>query len=166
MTDGLNKKSKSGDSDNMDEFVDLIEKERKKVEAHKDCQLRELLRYVTGESPEVTIETDESNGDVRLIVSRKELGIPFDMLLKYRKEVFSEFFVNFIAEFLIRENINKLAQIMTNMNGRRYSATVNKYDHKRCGMEVKKDKFIFMFHMSLIQRILMEGFKKQVRGSV
>ena len=69
---------------------------------------------------------------------------------------------DFLGELLVRENINKFAEILTKVPNIDYAVVVNKYKHTRFGMRMKGDGFIFKFHINLVQKILTEDFKRQV----
>jgi len=151
----------------MDDFIVEIKKNiEQSVPSYKKVgNFRELLRYVlNAPSPEICIEeVDYENGDVKFSVLTKEIAIPFEFLLKYEKEVYSYFIANFVGELLVRENVNKFAKVLTSINKDEYSSLVNGHNYEAFGMEVFKNKFIFTFHISLLQSILTEDFIRKIK---
>jgi hypothetical protein len=113
--------------------------------------------------PEIKI-IDEctEEGDIRFEVSLKSLGLPTDALRKYRSELSTDFAANFIGEILVRENIDKFVKLLINLK-ENYGAVVNKYDHRKFGMVVGESKCVFALHSSLIQSILMEDIKNEMK---
>ena len=150
----------------MDNFIAEIKNNIKKEPKSSDCpnKLREILKHIVN-TPEPKIQilnNGEGDGDVKFSVSRKYLGISYDTLLKYRAEIFSDYVANFLGELLVRDNIEEFAKILTGMLGDKYSV-VNEYEHRKFGMEILRDEFIFIFHISLLQSILTEDFKRQIK---
>jgi hypothetical protein len=91
----------------------------------------------------------------------KSVGVTYDVMVDYRDEVVSGLVSNFIGELMIRENIDKFAKIIMEL-GDNYLDRVNKFHHEGFGNRIWKDKFIFTFHISLVQRILTEKFCKKM----
>jgi len=150
----------------MDNFIAEIKNNIKREPKSADSpnKLREILRHIVN-TPEPKIHilnSGEGDGDVKFSVSRKSLGIPYESLLKYRSEIFSSYIANFLGELLVRDNIEEFARILTGLDGDKYSI-VNEYEHRKFGMEILRDEFIFIFHISLLQSILTEDFKRQIK---
>lgn len=151
----------------MEEFVvelkNNINKNLKNNDRKSSC-FRGLLYHIIKSSSEIKItEEYSSDGDLKFEVSLKSLGVSYDTLVKYKKEFYSEFVVNFVGELLIRENINKFAKILVGLDPYDYPLVVDQYEHKKFGMALfKQDKVIFTFHISLIQTILTEDLKKTI----
>jgi hypothetical protein len=149
----------------MDEFVTEIQSninitsEDGKKKSHR---LRELLSKIISSNAEIRIiDSCDNDGDIVFEVPMKSIGITYDTLLEYREEVSSEFAANFIGELMVRENIDKFAKLMINLKDE-YSGRVNNFIHRKFGMKIYRDKFILRFHLSLIQNILTEDFRKKM----
>lgn len=158
----------------MDNFVDQLkdnintdENPKSNKGSSANC-FREILYYVSQSSfsPEVKIignKKCDSYGDIRFEVSMKSLGFSYDVFLKYKKDICSILISNFLGELVVRENINHFAKIITGISSEDYSTLVNKYDHRKFGVDVYRDKFIFIFHVSLLQDILLEDLKRKIK---
>lgn len=149
----------------MDEFVTEIQNNigiASEDNKKKHKKFRELFSKIIFSSTEINIvDKCDTEGDVIFEVPMRSIGVSYDTLINYRNEISSDFAANFIGELLVRENIDRFAKIMTDLK-EDYTDRVNKYIHGRFGMKIYKDKFILRFHISLIQRILTEDFRKKM----
>lgn len=148
----------------MEEFVNFMQSnknEKKEINLNRmqNTKFRELISKIIDFNPEVEI-VDKVNqeGDVKFFIKMKDIGIDFDSFINYKNEIFSDFIANFLGELIIRENINKFANLLTNIDVENYISTVNDYEHRQFGMEVYNRKFAFSFHVSLLQSILVKNF--------
>lgn len=164
----------------MDEFVVELEKNISKDAIRpnkKSDRYRELLRIVSNSNPEFKIicielqknkkETDKNRnldpGDIVFEVSKKSLNIDFETMLKYKKELCSTFMMNTIGELVIRENLDEMAQVVLGISHDDYPDLVNGISHRNFGMQIFRDKLVFTFHISLLQKILTEDLKRKLR---
>lgn len=156
----------------MEEFVEFMVQTRNSTEKKhkveqsraKNCRFREFISEIIASVPEIDImDGCNKEGDVRFSVKMKDLGISFDMFVQYKTEIFSDFMANFIGELLVRENINQFAHILTSIDLDEYPTTVNNFEHRQFGLEFASNKFVFSFHVSLLQSILTENFKKKIK---
>ena len=132
------------------------------LDKRKSCRFRELFAIILGKQAEIkSIENCDTEGDISFEVPMKSLGITYDILAEYRDEISSEFVANFIGELIVRENKDRFAKLMTDL-GDNYYDTVNKYAHRKFGMKVYKECFVLRFHISLIQSLLTESFRKKI----
>ena len=69
-------------------------------------------------------------------------------------------FVDFIAEFIMRENIESFLNELSNIGLYDYSDFLGDRRHDSSGMMIRGNCMIFVFHMSLLQDILVADFKK------
>lgn len=149
----------------MDEFIiemqtniNLAPEDNKK----KHRRFRELFEKIIISDTELKIiDSCDADGDMVFEVPIKSLGVTYDILIEYKEEISSDFAANFIGELLVRENIDKFAKHITGLKDD-YSDRVNKFMHRKFGMKIYRDKFILRFHISLIQNILTEDFKKKM----
>jgi len=151
----------------MEEFVVKIKNNIKhniKKEEEKDLRFRNLVSKIIQSPSKIAISDKISkDGDVQFSVSMVDLGLTFNLFLKYKNEIFLDFMANFLGEFLIRENISQFRHLLISINVDKYNLMISHYEHRQFGMEVTKNKFIFTFHVSLLQSILTEGFRKRMK---
>ena len=150
----------------MDAFVKQI-KEEVKTEDNiaKEIPLsnyRELFsKFIVSDS---NIKVEEViGGDVTFSVSFKDIGLGCQDLQKLRTEIYSYLAVNFMGELLVRENIDSFAKILTKINKEKYADIVNGYEHRKFGLKIIRNRLHFCFHISLVQSILTEDFRREVR---
>ena len=157
-------KDKLTKENDMEEFIAEIEngisKDNLQNKFKKISRLRELLAGITNSEPEIKIiEGCGLEGDIHFEVLISSLGMNYNNLLKYKPEISSDFFVNFVGEYLVRENMDQFIKVAESLKDSYYTI-VNKYEHKKFGMKIIRDKFVFIFHVSLIQCVLTEDFKR------
>lgn len=128
----------------------------------KPSKFRDLFTMILSSKPYIKIIGCTEEGDIRFEVPLKSLNFLPDTTKKYRTELSTDFAANFIGEFLVRENIDKFVKILMNFK-ENYIPVVNKYEHRKFGMLIAKDKCIFALHSSLVQFILFEDVKKEVK---
>jgi len=144
------------------EIIDEPQKKNASKKIKKEKKLRKVLNKIINSECKINIvEKCDSDGDIIFEVPMKSVGITYDLLINCKGEISSEFVGNFLGEFLVRENIEQFASVITGLKSD-YMETVNKYMHQRFGIRIYRDKFIFKFNISLIQKILMEDFRKQL----
>jgi hypothetical protein len=148
----------------MEEFIEAIEDSIKKDDTQnkpkKTSRFKELFMSIAKSDPEIKIiDGCDSEGDIHFEVLVSTMGLDYNNLLKYKPEISSDFFVNFIGEYLVRENIERFIRVAEELKDE-YYGVVNKYEHKKFGMKIIRDKFMFIFLVSLIQNILTEDFKR------
>jgi len=149
----------------MEEFVAEIKNNIGKDDfdnciAKKSTRLKEILSKIINSDPEVAIlNSINEDGDVQFEVSLRSVNVSAEIINKYRSEISTDFAANFIGEFIVRENVNKFVGILTGLRGN-YASIVNKFEHRRFGMKIFCNKFVFTFHVSLLQNILFEDFKR------
>jgi len=150
----------------MDDFAVKIQENLEKDNVDKSSRfkkVREVVSNIIASSPTIKIiEKINEKGDVKFEVPMQEMAISFETMISYQSEIFSDYMANFLGEMLVRENIDEFAKIITGIDSDHYNELVNKYDHRVFGMQIVKNKVVFSFHISLIQRILTEDFRKGV----
>jgi len=135
-----------------------------KNNACSDFRYRELILEFLKHDLSITVSDNvQSDGDIHFSISLKNSGLNLDIYTKYKDAIFSDFFANFLGELLVRENINMFSKILTDKVGAKdYYRLVNTYEHRQFGMEINRNDLIFSFHISLLQSILTESFKKKL----
>jgi len=152
----------------MEEFVLDLENNMQKTSQDRvkktTSRIRTLFSYIISSNSDIKItERCTKDGDITFEVPTKEMGLPYPVLKDYKTEIYSDFVANSIGELLVRENINEFAKIIMELNVDDYPLIVDKYEHRRFGMEIVRDKFVFRFHISLLNNILTENFKRKIR---
>jgi hypothetical protein len=141
----------------------------KKSKNNTAKKMREAISYViNNDQYEIVdikkiIDDDEEKfiGDIMFTIKPSEIGITSYVIWKYDKEIFSNFFVNFLGEFIVRENINQFIEFLKeNVNFEEMSYDeITKRKHKNFGMKIAGDSIVeFYFHVSLLRNILVENF--------
>lgn len=147
----------------MDEFVTEIQNISVHCEEpkQKSIKLRDLFNYILSSSPcsEIKITGPNECGDMSFELPMGHLGLSYDVLLSYKKEISSELAANFIGELLVRENIDKFAKLIVHLKDD-YKEKVNRAKHVRFGLTLYRDRIIIYFHVSLIQTLLTEDFRR------
>ena len=150
----------------MEDFIVQLQKNIKKTSKEKESKsnrYRGLLYHIITSNPEVKhIERCNNEGDIKFEVPLRSLGISFDTLSKYKKELYSDFVINFIGELVVRENINRFAKILVSLSLHDYPTLVEQFEHKKFGMNILRESAVFTFHISLLQSILTESLKKTI----
>ena len=159
--------SKAGEN-NMDEFITAIKNNIAKSNSTPDSigkptRFRELFGPMMASKPEIKIiDGCTEEGDIRFEVSLRSLGFPPDANRKYRAELSTDFAANFIGEILVRENLEKFVKLLVNLK-ENYNGVVNRYEHRKFGMVIRESRCIFALHSSLIQSILIEDVKNEMK---
>jgi hypothetical protein len=124
---------------------------------------RQLLKHIISvmSTPINIIDNGYDDGDIKFFVLKKDIDISSEFFTQYKNEIMSDFVVNFIGELLVRENIDKFTKILMGVERDEYESLVNRFEHRKCGVQVFSDRFIYSFHISLIQKILTEDFKRE-----
>jgi len=152
----------------MEEFVveikNNINKPIKSKKNEKNFRFRELVSHITKKIPNISISNNiNTDGDIQFSVSMFDLGLSFDSFLKYKNETFSDYIANFLGELLVRENINEFRQFLIDIDVDDYNHMISHYEHCQFGMEILKNKFIFVFHVSLLHGLLTENFRSRIK---
>jgi len=148
----------------MDEFVTAIKQNIENglnpTPIRKSSKCVDLLKIILANNSEIKILDDKcsQDGDVRFDIPAHSVGLNYETLIKYKTEFSSQYVVNFLGELFIREHMEKFVKILIDLK-EDYLPMVNKYEHKKFGMKVFRDKLSFIFHVSLIQAILTEDLK-------
>lgn len=136
--------------------MELVKKEISKY--------RGLLSLITKAMPKVMIlEECNSDGETIFAISMEDMGLSVTDYVHYKPEIFSNYIVDTIGELIVRENIDAFSKILTKMDAQNYPNVIGQYEHKRFGLRILKNNFIFRFHVSLLQSILTEDLKKEFR---
>jgi hypothetical protein len=118
-----------------------------------------LLARIVKAEPVITVDGMAADGDVTFSVPVRELGISRSAWARiglFR----TAFFVNFVGDWLVRQNLAQFAGMLAQIDARNYDQIVNGFSHRHFGMLVdEKDVVHFRFHISLIQRILAEDIE-------
>ena len=119
---------------------------------------REMLQSIIGAASKITIDAVQANGDVEFHVLMKDCSIEREDC--QNPIIRSRFFVNFVGELLVRENIQKFAVILTGLDPSLYQKLICTSRHTDFGMMIdhKWTTMTFRMHLSLVQEIMTEDF--------
>lgn len=152
----------------MEDFVNTIknnietERDIDQTERHS-VSLKKLICKILSCDSEIKItEECNENGDIHFDIYTKSLNLSLNEVFKHQKELDTRFMANFLGEIFVREHVDKFVRILMKIKDD-YLIKVNKFQHQRFGMCIYKDRFSFIFHASLIQSILTEDFKKNLK---
>ena len=131
--------------------------------SRKSIRFRKILSRLSMSSPKIKILKYKSeDGNVAFETSMKSLGFTEEFFLDYKKEICSDFVSNFIGELLIRDHLNQFAEILIDIELNDH-LVVNKKTHRNFGMTIVGDRLVYTFHVSLLQKILLEDIKRHIR---
>lgn len=147
---------------NDDKKMKPSNKRAKKKNSEKS-KLYRVINKVINSNPSVNIIDTSSDGDIRFEVKYADLGFSYSDIVDYRKEIFSDYMSNFIGEFLVRENVDIFYEIISPLKSGKYTNVVNRFQHKKFGSEIRGSSFMYIFHASLLESILVEDFKKEFK---
>jgi len=130
-------------------------------------KLRSLFLILAKNKPKIhSIKFLNLDGDIQFSVNTKDQGLEATEFIKYRSVLFSPLVANFWGEMLLRENIDLFAPLLTSLGNDQYASAVNGFEHNKFGMHMGSGNLVFMFHASLLQSILTEDFKIQIKSKV
>ncbi len=119
---------------------------------------RELLQAVVSSTPRITIDAVQADGNVAFHVLLRNCSLTKEDCSAPVME--TAFFVNFMGEFLVRENIYKFAAILAGLDQGLYKKLVENAKHSDFGMVIDKKwtTMTFQMHLSLVKNIVTEMF--------
>ena len=154
----------------MKDIVEIANSDCNQYMTNDRTRLREIVTFVLKcKSPIVEdiclLEDPEGNfsGHMSFNIRIENLGLNYSLIRKYKKEVFSHVFVDFVAEMILRENLDIFAANVTRIDSDDYKNAVSSFKHEKFGMKMVSDKMRFSFHISLLQDILLEDFKTEIK---
>jgi hypothetical protein len=110
--------------------------------------------------PKVTIENVKQDGDIIFSVPLSTLGLDAESMGS-NLVTSTDFFCNFVGEFIVRKNVSQFAEILFSVDPEVYDETVCAEEHTGFGTIISRNSVMrFSMHISLVQRILIEDFKK------
>lgn len=110
---------------------------------------------------EMELESGEvvRTGDMTFSVFLDEIGFDRESYVKYGKEFFSSFMINFFGEFLVRENISNFVDLSSTVDSQDFIQAISSQKHRKFGISVQGNAVTFTFHISLLPTILTEDLK-------
>lgn len=123
--------------------------------------IKEIITSIISSDPKPIINVVQADGDVTFHIKLKECNISKEDCTN--SLLFTRFFVNFIGEFLVRQNIDIFASILIGLDHALYQKMVCTCSHHDFGMIIgpKFSTMLFQMHISLAQSILTEEFTKE-----
>ena len=73
------------------------------------------------------------------------------------------FAMNYLGELLVRKNLDAFLRLLNGIDPSAYHRVVNSYRHQCFGYKSDGDSLRFWFHISLLQRILLEDMQEMMR---
>jgi len=126
---------------------------------------RELFLLALKDRPEISditlVKDGEGifNGNLTFAIDLKNIGLSITDVYSFKKEISSDFFVSFLGELLVRENLNLFLDVLYDLDSEEYFGSCNR-KHEKFGVRVEKGKyFVFTFHVSLLKNLIAENFK-------
>jgi len=145
------------------------EKLSKDMNEDKCSHCREMIVKFIQTRPQIKsisfleVQTSEGDiirtGDITFSVFMDDIGFDKATYLKYEKEFFSNFMINFFGEFLVRENVGKFVELSSTVDSQDFIQAISSQIHKRFGITVKGNVATFTFHISLLTKILTEDLR-------
>jgi hypothetical protein len=119
-----------------------------------------LFVKMTKANPEIEIDPEISNdGDVIFRVPLDATG--FGQTGWNKTPLLRTYFaMNYFGELLVRKNLDAFAQLLETIQPHAYHRLVNCYKHQSFGYKAREDCIEFRFHLSLVQRILIEDMNE------
>lgn len=117
---------------------------------------REIIAAIASSKQRITIDAVQVDGDVVFHVSLKDCGLEKDICSN--PAIRKRFFINFVGELLLRENIQKFAEILYGLDPALYKKMVCTFKHTDFGMVIdhKMSMMTFQMNLSLVQEIITE----------
>lgn len=135
-------------------------------ENSKCFKYRGFLEEFLKKTPEITnirIKDNESitECDIQFSVKASDVGFFLDRdYLFSSNKILSRFILNFIGEFLIRENISKFIPLIKGIPNDKIIDEINFKNHRNFGSSIMRNgNMVFSFHISLLMEILTEDLK-------
>lgn len=148
-------KHKKEKTDQNFSYKKIIEKISKSdLCINKDIEWLKDIDCLTGEKT--------NNGWIQFSINAQNFGFTNDEIrYAYNKEIFSNFVIDFLGEFLVRTNLNIFLAEVLNIEEEEYIYLAAREKHKRFGAKIDDtySKLSMTFHVSLLQHILTEDFK-------
>jgi len=122
-------------------------------------ETRKLLsRVITSRAAEISIENTRTDGDIDFVVQLADVGlVPADLSDQIMR---TKFFVNFLGELLVRDDIQRFIGILDGLDSKMYEDMVCSQQHADFGMIIDREKGLLRFtmHLSLADEIARERF--------
>jgi hypothetical protein len=143
-----------------------FDKEYKLFENNKCFKYRSFLKGFLNKTPEIRdIMIKEHNStsecDIQFSVKSSDIGLFLEKsFMCSGNKILSRFILNFIGEFLIRENISEFIPLIKEIPHEIIIDEINFKNHKNFGSSIMSNGYmIFSFHISLLMEILTEDLK-------
>ena len=118
-----------------------------------------VFAKIVQSDPRVTIEELREDGDVVFSVPTPELGLRQESMSD-NVVTDTDFFNNFVGEYVVRKNLDMFAEVLDRIDAGAYENMVCANEHTAFGVVVSRDTVRFSMHISLVQSILTEDFRK------
>lgn len=148
------------------EILQQVKEETKMDVNEPKSRMRELMTLVmasdlTVEEISIVQEGNGYSGYVEFSIAIENMGLNSETMRKFKREIFTGMFVDFISELAVRENMDAFLKEMSNIQLVDYTDVIGNRRHETSGMCIKGNNMVFTFHMSLLQDILVSDFKRK-----
>jgi hypothetical protein len=158
-------------------FMEIYEEVKEATKPAKDnpsltkSRMRELVDTVINSDfniESISILRDEKSEDksytgyIEFAIDIFSMGLTLETVQRFRKEIFTTMFVDFVSELIIRENIDLFLAKMSSITMTECQTAVGNRRHETTGMAIKANSMVFTFHISLLQELLVSGFKRKL----
>ena len=136
----------------------------KKTMKRSMSETRDLLARVVSVKPDIKVEDTRMDGDVIFSVKLADLGM---MHSDFSSQIMrTRFFINFVGELLVRENIEIFVETLQGLDEKMYEDMVCCQQHTDFGMVIDHDEGLLRFtmHLSLADSIYRERFDSEDGG--
>jgi len=126
----------------------------------KQPSMRDILSKVVKSAAKIRVEDVSPNGDVVFSANLDDLGITQNDLK--HPILRTRFFVNFVGELFVRNNVETFAGILTGFDPKLYDKIICNCKHTDFGMSVNNAERLarWQMHISLVQQILTEDYDR------
>jgi len=156
----------------VDKLVDEEQKDRELFDDknNKSFHCREMIGKFIQSDPQIRSisfvevqaegeEGSEKTGDISFSVFMNDMGFNKELYLRYEKEFFSTFMINFFGEFLVRENISDFVSLTKQIEPKQFIDAISSKVHRKFGVQAQGNVVTFTFHISLLSNILTEDLR-------
>ena len=119
-----------------------------------------LFARVVKANPAITYVGMSQEGDIQFQVPLQSLGLKRTLLSRISL-LRTKFFVDWVGEVLLRQNLALFADALERLPAPDYDRAIHGFTHRHFGMMIDENGVVqFQFHASLIQRILVEEWSE------
>lgn len=133
----------------------------------RNSEYRDLFLAVIQNKPvidDIVVLRDSEGhfgGNISFSFALRDIGLSESNIYLNKQELSSKFFLSFLGELLVRENINEFMEKLSGVDIEEYLGTSNRR-HEKFGMRKIEGKLTLTFHISLLKDLIAEEFQFQL----